>query len=208
MFKCLVAWCHSFCLFFIFYNILTYIHTITFIQDIYPSPFAEASLHFFIACLLSGGTSLWCRAENQTRACLTASRRATNWATPHHFFFFFFWGFRRASSTAFRWADHPRILVGPPVGCSSTLDDPILGCWAGESNPGPPYSSQALCPLDHASPQTGPCLTPTGPCLTPTGPCLTPTGPCLTPIRTVQCVACCLIMMSVQCVACWHCSLF
>ncbi len=76
--------CHSFCLFFIFYNIHTYIHTITFIQYIYPSPFAEASLHFFIACLLSGGTSLWCRAENRTRACLTASRRATNSATPHH----------------------------------------------------------------------------------------------------------------------------
>ncbi len=30
--KCLVAWCHSFCLFFIFYNIHTYIHTITFIR--------------------------------------------------------------------------------------------------------------------------------------------------------------------------------
>ncbi len=29
-------------------------------------------------------TSLWCRAENRTRACLTASRRSTNWATPHH----------------------------------------------------------------------------------------------------------------------------
>ncbi len=25
-----------------------------------------------------GGPSLWCRAENRTRACLTASRRATN----------------------------------------------------------------------------------------------------------------------------------
>ncbi len=51
-----MAWCHSFCLFFIFYNIHTYNHTITFIQYIYPSPFTEASLHFFIACLLSGGT--------------------------------------------------------------------------------------------------------------------------------------------------------
>jgi hypothetical protein len=36
-----------------FYNIHTYTHSITFIQYIYPSPFAEASLHFFIACLLS-----------------------------------------------------------------------------------------------------------------------------------------------------------
>jgi hypothetical protein len=49
-----VAGCHSFCLFFIFYNIHTFIHSITFIQYIYPSPFAEASLHFPIACLLSG----------------------------------------------------------------------------------------------------------------------------------------------------------
>ncbi len=63
-------------IFLIFYNTHTYRynHTITFIHYIYPSPFAEASLHFFIACLLSGGTSLWCRAENRTRACLTASR--------------------------------------------------------------------------------------------------------------------------------------
>ncbi len=83
-FKRLVAWCHSFCLFFIFYNIHTYIHTITFIPYIYPSAFTEASLHFFIASLLSGGPSLWCRAENRTRACLPASRRATNCATPHH----------------------------------------------------------------------------------------------------------------------------
>ena len=35
-------------------------------------------------CAQWGKTSLWCRAENRTRACLPASRRATNWATPHH----------------------------------------------------------------------------------------------------------------------------
>jgi hypothetical protein len=42
----LVAGCHSFCLFFIFHNIHTFIHsiTVTFIQYIYPSLFAEASL--------------------------------------------------------------------------------------------------------------------------------------------------------------------
>ncbi len=62
----------------------TYIHLITFIQYIYPSPFAEVYLHIFIAGQLSGKTSLWCRAENRTRACLTARRRSTNWATPHH----------------------------------------------------------------------------------------------------------------------------
>jgi hypothetical protein len=54
IFKGLVAGCHSFCLFFIFYNIHTFIHPITFILYIYPSPFAGASLHFFIACELSG----------------------------------------------------------------------------------------------------------------------------------------------------------
>ncbi len=31
-----------------------------------------------------GKTSLGCRAENRTRARLTASGRTTNWATPHH----------------------------------------------------------------------------------------------------------------------------
>jgi hypothetical protein len=60
--KGLVAGCHSFCLFFIFYNIHTFIHSITYIQYIYPSPFAEASLHFLIACLLSGETP-HCGAE-------------------------------------------------------------------------------------------------------------------------------------------------
>ncbi len=39
--KDLVAGCHSFLFIFIFY---TYIHSITFIQYIYPSSFAEASL--------------------------------------------------------------------------------------------------------------------------------------------------------------------
>jgi hypothetical protein len=48
--KGLVAGCHSFCLFFIF----LYIHTFIQSQFIHPSPFAEASLHFFIACMLSG----------------------------------------------------------------------------------------------------------------------------------------------------------
>ncbi len=65
----------------IFYNIHTFIQS----QYIHPLPFVEASLHILIACVLSGGTSLWGRAENRTRACLTASRRAANWATPPHF---------------------------------------------------------------------------------------------------------------------------
>jgi hypothetical protein len=39
-----------------FYNIHTFIHSITFIHYIYPSLFAEVSLHFLIASLLSGET--------------------------------------------------------------------------------------------------------------------------------------------------------
>ncbi len=40
--------------------------------------------------------------------------------------FFFFRVFAGLVQLLFRGAIHPRILVGPPVGCSSTLDDPIL----------------------------------------------------------------------------------
>ncbi len=36
-----------------------------------------------IASSLSKGASMGCRAEIRTRACLTASRRTTNWAAPH-----------------------------------------------------------------------------------------------------------------------------
>ncbi len=43
-----MAGCHSFCLFSYF------IHTFIQSQYIYLSPFAEASLHFLIACMLSG----------------------------------------------------------------------------------------------------------------------------------------------------------
>jgi hypothetical protein len=49
--KGLVAGCHSFYLFFIFYNIHTFIQS----QYIHPTPFVEASLHILIACVLSGG---------------------------------------------------------------------------------------------------------------------------------------------------------
>jgi hypothetical protein len=43
------------------------------------------------------------------------------------FLFFFIVGFAGLVQLLFRGTIHPRILVGPPVGCSSTLDDPILG---------------------------------------------------------------------------------
>jgi hypothetical protein len=45
-----VAGCHSFLFILIFYNIHTFIQS----QYIHPSPFAEASFHILIACVLSG----------------------------------------------------------------------------------------------------------------------------------------------------------
>ncbi len=59
-----------------FYNIHTFIHSITFIQYIYPSPFAETSLHFLIACLLSGETPP-CGAEPSRGARRLAVRQAS-----------------------------------------------------------------------------------------------------------------------------------
>jgi hypothetical protein len=44
---------HSICLFSYFLYV-TYIHSITFKQYIYSSPFAEVSLHLLIACKLGG----------------------------------------------------------------------------------------------------------------------------------------------------------
>ncbi len=89
--KVLVAGCHSFCLFFIFYNTHTYIHSITFIQHIYPSSFAGASLHFIIACKLSE-TNLPVVPSRESNSGLPYSKLtryqlshdAPCWATPHH----------------------------------------------------------------------------------------------------------------------------
>ncbi len=84
-----MAGCHSFPLFlFIFHIFITYIHS--FIQSHSYNTFIHRhSLRpLSISPLLVrsvGNTSLWCWAENWTRACLTASRRATNWATTHHY---------------------------------------------------------------------------------------------------------------------------
>jgi hypothetical protein len=76
-FKGLVAWYHSLCFFY------TYIYSITFIQYIHPSSFAELPLHLLLAGQLSEKNLLVSRAGNRTRDCLTPSRRTTNWATPH-----------------------------------------------------------------------------------------------------------------------------
>ncbi len=71
---------------FIFHIFITYIHSFnhihynTFIRRHSPGLLSISS------SLVSsvGKTSMWSWAENRTRACLTASRRATNWAKPHH----------------------------------------------------------------------------------------------------------------------------
>jgi hypothetical protein len=77
--KGLVAGCHTFLfIFHIFF--ITYIHTFiqshscnTFILRHSLGPLSiSSSLESSV-----GRPSLWCRAENRTRACLTASRRAT-----------------------------------------------------------------------------------------------------------------------------------
>jgi len=71
---------------FIFHIFIAYIHLFDHIHTIHLSVAIcrglSPSPHRFISSV--GRPSLWCRAENRTRACLTASRRATNWATPHH----------------------------------------------------------------------------------------------------------------------------
>ncbi len=72
---------HSFLFIFIFF--IKYIHSFnhnTFIRRHSLKPLSVSSS---LVCSV-GKTSLWCRAENRTRACLTASRRAANWTTPHH----------------------------------------------------------------------------------------------------------------------------
>ncbi len=74
-FKGLVAGCHSFLFIFIFF--ITYRRSFnhnTFIRLHLLKPLSISSS---LVCSV-GKTSLWCRAENRTWACLTASRRAAN----------------------------------------------------------------------------------------------------------------------------------
>jgi hypothetical protein len=70
----LVAWCHSFCLFFIFfYNIYTLIQSRsynTYFRRHSPGPLSiSSSLESSVEKAF-----LWYRAENRTRACPTASQ--------------------------------------------------------------------------------------------------------------------------------------
>jgi hypothetical protein len=81
-FKGSKVWWHYATLFEIYY-FLTFIHTIQ-SHSVHPSPFAEARLLETSSRLRSAtGASMGCRDEIRTRACLTASRRTTNWAAPH-----------------------------------------------------------------------------------------------------------------------------
>ncbi len=78
--------CHRFCvtfnfkvLMFLFELSKYFIYSVNFIKHVHPLPFAEVTLISSSSVSSVGDTSLgWCRAENQTRTCLTASRRTTN----------------------------------------------------------------------------------------------------------------------------------
>ncbi len=70
---------------FIFYNIHTFIQPHSYNTFIHCHSLRPLSISSSLVCSV-GKTSLWCRAENRTRTCLTASRRATNYATPHHYY--------------------------------------------------------------------------------------------------------------------------
>ncbi len=80
-FNGLVAECHSFCLFSYFF--ITYKHSFNHNTFIRLHSLKPLSISSSLVCSV-GKTSLWCRAENRTRACLRASQHAANWATPHH----------------------------------------------------------------------------------------------------------------------------
>ncbi len=123
-FKGLVAGCHSFCLFFIFYNIHTFILSHSFIRHHLPGPLSiSASLVSSV-----GKTFLWCLAENRTRACLTASRRANNWVTHHHYYFLLL---KCLPWECFcSWASHPR-RRGDPQGRRTRRDR----WWSSRSGP-------------------------------------------------------------------------
>jgi hypothetical protein len=57
---------------------IQYIHYITFIQYIHPSPIAEVPFHVLIAGQLSGRNLRGVPSRDRTRACLAARRRTTN----------------------------------------------------------------------------------------------------------------------------------
>ncbi len=79
---CVYLWIKSAGIFIFFDNIHTFI-SYSYNTFIHRHSLGPLSISSLLESLV-GRPSLWCRAENRTRACLTASRRATNWATQHH----------------------------------------------------------------------------------------------------------------------------
>ncbi len=75
-----MALCH----FFWYLLFLTIIHTVqSYIHSSFTIRRGLSSCILIASSLSKRRTSIGCRAENWTRACLTASRRTTNWATPN-----------------------------------------------------------------------------------------------------------------------------
>jgi hypothetical protein len=95
--KCNIkVWWQYATLFVYFSYFITYIQSSNHIHTIHsPRPLSISS------SLVSsvGQTSLWCRAENQTRACLPASRRATNS------------NIRYIENTIFSWCDRLFVIL-------------------------------------------------------------------------------------------------
>jgi hypothetical protein len=65
--KGLMTGCHSFCLFFIFYKIHTFIQSHSYNTFIHRHLLRPLSISSSLVCSV-GNTSLWCRAENRARA--------------------------------------------------------------------------------------------------------------------------------------------
>jgi hypothetical protein len=62
--------------YFSYFNIHSSIHSTTYNTLIHRHSLRPLSISLSIVCSV-GKTSLWCRAKNRTRTCLTASRRRT-----------------------------------------------------------------------------------------------------------------------------------
>ncbi len=128
-----------------FYLTDTYNHTITFIQYIRRGP--SPSPHRLV-----GQTSLWCRAGNRTRACLPASRRATNWATPQQILYRARICFSRHKNKFFV------PTVPSPLACGGQGCDP-RGRWRGwrrrRRERRRPWSPSRRCPWCAWGPTTG-----------------------------------------------------
>jgi hypothetical protein len=81
----LKVWWHDDTLFVYFLYFMIYIHSFNHIHTIHLSVAIRRGISPYLhRWLAQWETSLWCRAEDRTRACLTASRCSANLATPHH----------------------------------------------------------------------------------------------------------------------------